>query len=216
MSTLLDIFGDDLGGGYNISCKLEKILNQSKLGPQVHELRFQALVGSFHGHAHHWICQLSNLTKGTFLVNNYWQALEILVGEDALWKTMEDQGIMGTKVFHEWLKEEHAYLSSLSKEPIQKMLEMEYYQKLVNRHAANEKLAKLKNCWQDVQEQAWAKLAARLAMDHYFKMEHACKEIEQLNIEIEQVATHMRDEESFLSAKEADMKDKNPAFAFQI
>ncbi|KAG6887859.1 hypothetical protein C0995_012143 [Termitomyces sp. Mi166 len=80
-------------------------------------------------------------------INNYQQVLEILVGEDALQKTIEDQGIMKTKVFYEFLKKKHTYLSSLLKKPIQKMLEMEYYQKLVNQHAANKKLMKLKNTW---------------------------------------------------------------------
>jgi hypothetical protein len=45
---------------------------------------------------------------------------------------MQDQGIEGTDMFQAWLVEEHTYLKSLSKEPFQKTLEMEYLQKLVN------------------------------------------------------------------------------------
>ncbi|KAG6875347.1 hypothetical protein C0992_004219, partial [Termitomyces sp. T32_za158] len=93
------------------------------------------------------LLKLNTILVSSFLVNNYRQALELLAGEDALRKTMEDQGITGTEVFHAWLAEERVYLSSLSKEPIQETLEMEYYQKLVNLHAANEKLAKLKSTW---------------------------------------------------------------------
>lgn len=49
---------------------------------------------------------------------------------------MEDQGIIGTEVFHEWLMKECAYLSLLSKKPMQETLEMEHYQKLVDLCAA--------------------------------------------------------------------------------
>ncbi|KAG6895725.1 hypothetical protein C0992_013014 [Termitomyces sp. T32_za158] len=202
VSVLLDVFGEDLGGGYDIGCKFKTTVNKSDLGSRAHQLRFQALVGAFHGHAHNRICQLSNLAtyvKGmgledlegcerffsksnalapsiryasvfhrqqriveymahtdafetqhnlsTFLVNNYLQALELLAGEDALRKTMEDQGIAGTEVFHEWLREERVYLSSLVKEPIQETLEMEYYKKLVNLDAASEKLTRIKSTW---------------------------------------------------------------------
>ena len=38
---------------------------------------------------------------GEFLVNNYKQALSILQGKAALWKTMEDQGIEGHQVFNQ-------------------------------------------------------------------------------------------------------------------
>ncbi|KAG6912822.1 hypothetical protein DXG01_011751, partial [Tephrocybe rancida] len=192
----------DIGGGYDIGCKFKTTLNQSELGPCARELRFKALVGSFHGHAHNQICQLLHLAtyvKGmgledlegcerffsksnhlaasicyatsfhrrqkiieylahtdafeteqklsTFLVNNYRQALKILAGIDALHKTMNDQGITSTDVFHQWLEEECAYLTSLAKEPVQETLEMEYYQKLVNFHAASSKLADLQTTW---------------------------------------------------------------------
>jgi hypothetical protein len=69
---------------------------------------------------------------GEFLVNNYYQALDILKGGPALKKTMQDQSIEGMDTFQAWLAEEHAYLKSLSKEPLQESLEMEYLQKLVN------------------------------------------------------------------------------------
>lgn len=40
----------------------------------------------------------------------------------------------------------------------------------------------LQDCWQDIQEWAWARPAARLAMDHYFKIEHTRKEIQRLSV----------------------------------
>ncbi|KAG6895254.1 hypothetical protein C0992_002338 [Termitomyces sp. T32_za158] len=431
VSKLLNVFGEDLGGGYDIGCKFKTTIDNSTLGAQAHELRFKALVGSFHGHAHNRICQLSNLAayvKGmgledlegcerffsksnalaisvryasvfhrrqkiseymehtdafetqhnlsTFLINNYRQALDLLAGEDVLWKTMEDQGITGTEVFHQWLEEERVYLTSLSKEPIQETLEMNYYQKLVDFYAASQKLTELKKMWhvfnphapaadpkppgtkrqykpdtkvrhaqealdnalrtvqdlelqmeiverwtpdcdawkaaallvgrrryqrcldeleslivsrmfelskmnmsqtgyklrkhigkalkarsqairsalkrynkaaallspprpplawdqvveyafladfdllrdcrQDVRERPWARPAARLAMDRYFKMERAREEIQRLNIEIKRVVTHMRDEEAFLLSKEEGLRNTDAALAFQV
>lgn len=50
---------------------------------------------------------------------------------------MESQGIADTKGFHQWLEDEHTYLSLLVKEPIQETLEMEYYQKLVNYYSSS-------------------------------------------------------------------------------
>ena len=49
---------------------------------------------------------------------------------------MEDQRIKGPEVFEHWLEEERSYLHSLSKEPPQETLEMNYYEALVNLQAA--------------------------------------------------------------------------------
>ena len=67
VSKLLDAFGANLGGGYDIGCKFQTTLQNSKLGVLAKQLNFTSLVGAFHGHAHNRICQLSNLatyTKG--------------------------------------------------------------------------------------------------------------------------------------------------------
>ncbi|KAG6826234.1 hypothetical protein H0H92_000618 [Tricholoma furcatifolium] len=61
VSALLDAFGDGLGGGYDIGCRFNTTVDQSELGSRARALRFSALVGSFHGHAHNRICQLSHL-----------------------------------------------------------------------------------------------------------------------------------------------------------
>ncbi|KAG6895498.1 hypothetical protein C0992_000998 [Termitomyces sp. T32_za158] len=58
---LLDAFGNDLGVGYDIGCRFKTTVGKSDLGARARELRFKALVGSFHGHVHNCICQLSNL-----------------------------------------------------------------------------------------------------------------------------------------------------------
>ncbi|KAG6808141.1 hypothetical protein H0H92_005272 [Tricholoma furcatifolium] len=60
-SALLDAFGEDLGGGYDIGCRFKTTVGQSDLGGLARELRFSSLVGAFHGHAHNRICQLSHL-----------------------------------------------------------------------------------------------------------------------------------------------------------
>ncbi|TFK16701.1 hypothetical protein FA15DRAFT_606554, partial [Coprinopsis marcescibilis] len=58
---LLDAFGDQIACGYNIGCRFATTLDQSPLGPRARELKYRSLVGSFHGHAHNRLCQLSNL-----------------------------------------------------------------------------------------------------------------------------------------------------------
>jgi hypothetical protein len=78
---------------------------------------------------------------GKFLVDNYSQSLDILQGEKVLKKTMKDQGIKDTSIFHQWLEEEKVYLKGLSKEPIRETQEMESYQKLVNLRASTYILA---------------------------------------------------------------------------
>ena len=61
VEALLDAFGSNIGGGYDIGCKFGITLARSELGPRAQELHYQALVGSFHGHAHNRLCQLTNL-----------------------------------------------------------------------------------------------------------------------------------------------------------
>ena len=59
---MLDVFGLDLGQGYDIGCRSHTTLNNSPLGPKARELNHRCLVGAFHGHAHNRLCQLKNLT----------------------------------------------------------------------------------------------------------------------------------------------------------
>ena len=199
MELLLEVFGESIGGGYDIGCKFETTLDQSPLGPKAHQLKYKSLVGSFHGHAHNRLCQTTLLANyvtglgiedlegcerffsrsnslaplvrhastfhrrqhiiefikhtdqfetsqtlsmlvfrllsrssshvflGKFLLSNYKQALQILQGRSALQQRMQDLGIEGPEVFHQWLDKERAYLHSLEKEPIQETLEMDYY-----------------------------------------------------------------------------------------
>ncbi|KAG1868650.1 hypothetical protein F4604DRAFT_1881541 [Suillus subluteus] len=164
VAKLLDVFGGNLGGGYDIGCHFKTTLNNSTLGPLACSLNHTCLVGAFHGHAHRCLCQLVSLTtyiKGlgiedletcertfsksnslasslryasvfhrqqaidsyfehndnfevyanlsNFLYSNYRQALDILAnGNVVLPKLMQDIG------------------------PDEEMLQMEYWQRLVN------------------------------------------------------------------------------------
>jgi len=184
---MLDVFGIDLGGGYDIACSFCKTLDNSPLGPKARENNHRSLVGAFHGHAHNRLCQLKNLTiyvdgvgledlegnawyfafsnllapsvrhastfhcrqaianhtvytdtfktyqnLSTFLLNNYKQALGILNTKPIVIATLANLGAGNPEVVKEWLQEEEEYLHSLSKEPLEETLEMEYYKMLVN------------------------------------------------------------------------------------
>ncbi|KAJ7724512.1 hypothetical protein B0H16DRAFT_1736701 [Mycena metata] len=61
MDAILDAFGPNIGGGYNIGCGFETTIKNSPLGPQATELNLKMLVGAFHGHAHNHLCQLRYL-----------------------------------------------------------------------------------------------------------------------------------------------------------
>ena len=98
----------------------------------------------FNFQSYHWNLSMSLITvlfllesestfiAGEFLINSYKQALSILSSHAAFQKQMRDQNVSNTSVFKEWLDEEKAYLDNLSREPIDKSLAMEYWQKLVN------------------------------------------------------------------------------------
>ncbi len=76
----------------------------------------------------------TNPLAGKFLVNNYQQALGILAGEPALHESMKALKCQES-MFPKWLDEERAYLQSLSTEPLQETLEMEYYSRLIELNA---------------------------------------------------------------------------------
>jgi hypothetical protein len=61
VEVLLDALGIRLGAGYDIGCKFGTTLDLSELGPLARQLDYKSLVGSFHGHAHNRLCQLSHL-----------------------------------------------------------------------------------------------------------------------------------------------------------
>jgi len=80
----------------------------------------------------HISCPLSNWHRiGTFLFNNYKQALTLLEMKPAIESTLRKVSMKDKSVVEEWLKEEEDYLWGLLKEPLLETLEMEYYKLLV-------------------------------------------------------------------------------------
>ncbi|KAG6825746.1 hypothetical protein H0H92_002581 [Tricholoma furcatifolium] len=58
---------------------------------------------------------------------------------------MQDQEIAEPKVFIQWLQEKKVYLQSLSKEPKEETLQMDYYLKLVSLEDFQLKLQKIQD-----------------------------------------------------------------------
>jgi Kyakuja-Dileera-Zisupton transposase len=58
---MIEIFGADLGLGYDIGCRFRTTLDNSPLGPKARQNNHRCLVGAFHGHAHNRLCQSQNL-----------------------------------------------------------------------------------------------------------------------------------------------------------
>lgn len=55
---LLDLYGADIGLGYDIMCAFYKTLLRSSLGRRVVGLNLRGVVPAFHGHAHNRGCQV--------------------------------------------------------------------------------------------------------------------------------------------------------------
>ncbi|KAF8212965.1 hypothetical protein K438DRAFT_1566472 [Mycena galopus ATCC 62051] len=58
---LLDVFSMKIGAGYDIGCHFDATVRYSQLGDQARANKLKCFVGSFHGHAHNRLCQLSFL-----------------------------------------------------------------------------------------------------------------------------------------------------------
>lgn len=58
---MLNVFGKNIGGGFDTGCQLDITIKNSALGPRAQELNYTSLVDGFHGHAHRRLCQLSYL-----------------------------------------------------------------------------------------------------------------------------------------------------------
>lgn len=58
VSRLLEVFGADLGVGYDIGCQFTKTLARSPLGEKAEGLSCKLLIPAFHGYAHNRLCQL--------------------------------------------------------------------------------------------------------------------------------------------------------------
>ncbi|KAG2342390.1 hypothetical protein BDR05DRAFT_976518 [Suillus weaverae] len=163
VARLLNVFGDNLGGGYDISCQFKITLKNSSLGPLICSLHHTCLVGTFHGHDYQCLCQLSSLTtyiKGlgledlemcerTFSKSN---SLASALSIDSYFDHNDDFGVYGdlSNFLHSNYKQALDILANgdatLSKvmqdpgvgddEPEEETLQMEYWQRLVNLSAS--------------------------------------------------------------------------------
>ncbi|KAJ7076258.1 hypothetical protein B0H15DRAFT_925229 [Mycena belliarum] len=75
------------------------------------------------------------------LCSKYRRALRTKATLPALQETMVQLRVESRAIFETWLEKEKRFLRTLSKEPVQETLEMEYYQKLVNLLHQEEHLA---------------------------------------------------------------------------
>ncbi|KAI6104922.1 hypothetical protein EV401DRAFT_2060716 [Pisolithus croceorrhizus] len=171
VSKLMAAFGDGLSGGYDIGCQFQTTLVTSTLGPQARDLNHTCLVGAFHGHVHHRLCQLSHLTlyvEGlainayfehndifeiyanltNFLFDNYKQVLTIIHDSKAVLTNLKrDLSVDDDGIFHRWLEEEKKYLEGLSREPPEETLHMEYWQRLGKLDASSQRLREIVDTW---------------------------------------------------------------------
>ena len=69
---------------------------------------------------------------GTFIVNNYRQALSIISDERPVQLLMSELGVNDGSTFEDWLEEEKAYLHSLIRELPEETLQMDYVSKLLD------------------------------------------------------------------------------------
>ncbi|KAJ7084524.1 hypothetical protein B0H15DRAFT_923560 [Mycena belliarum] len=81
----------------------------------------------------------------SLLASKYKRALEVKLGARTLRETMTRLGIPNAQTFVNWLAAEKEFLAGLQHEPLEETLQMEYYQKLVNLRAAEEKLVLVRN-----------------------------------------------------------------------
>ncbi|KAF9234796.1 hypothetical protein BU15DRAFT_20676, partial [Melanogaster broomeanus] len=59
MDKLLSMPSPNGSCAYDIGCTFATTLQYSSLGPKATALNLKMMVGSFHGHAHNWKCQLN-------------------------------------------------------------------------------------------------------------------------------------------------------------
>ncbi|KAI6013624.1 hypothetical protein BKA83DRAFT_4473946 [Pisolithus microcarpus] len=207
-SKLLDAFGPDLGGGYDIGCRFKTTLASSAIGEHARSLNYTSLVNAFHGHAHNRLCQLDNLTtyveglgledlegcerafsKSNALASSTRYA-SIFHRRQAIAYYFEHSDEMEVYANLIWLDEERLYLKSLLREPPEESLQMEYWQRLVNLAASRQALETILSTWTVVTAQTaapiWSDSSAtrkretmrRHAQENYEKDLKAVQELE--------------------------------------
>ncbi|KAI6150233.1 hypothetical protein EDD17DRAFT_1513586 [Pisolithus thermaeus] len=148
VSKLLDMFGDNLAGSYDIGSRyvdglgLEDLegcectfSKTNGLALAVHYARYIAHNDEYEVYQN-LIC---SHTPATMILNNYKQAIHIVQeGKSTLLCLMDEIGITNASVFSVWLLEEKEYLAAHSHEPKEETLQMEYWKKLMNLDTSQE------------------------------------------------------------------------------
>ncbi|KAF8185812.1 hypothetical protein K438DRAFT_1973660 [Mycena galopus ATCC 62051] len=210
---LIRVLGE-VGMGHDIGCKTAVMVKtHPRLSRLASDNKFRSLVGSFHGHGHNCLCQVSNLAtymqgmgledcvraddcdlkhtddcnayQGLIIANKYRRALKIKLGLPALHAAMKSLGVTAHEEFAAWLGKEKEYLRTLTKEPIQETMEMEYYQKLLNYRDNEDRAGSLqKVSWmQSVPATGNAAYAEAAKQTHRVKMQrHHAEEVAQKSL----------------------------------
>ncbi|KAG1751317.1 uncharacterized protein EDB91DRAFT_1078128 [Suillus paluster] len=137
---VLDVYGLDGVMGYDIGCSYQKTVDASSISAKARSNHHRFIVNSFHGHTHNRRCQLqfhplyqhglgledletsstfifsNGIPIGTFLYNNYQQALAII---DDLSPAVEELKLalkISDGDFERWNMEELEFLESLTEE----------------------------------------------------------------------------------------------------
>ena len=74
----------------------------------------------------------------------------------------------------------------------------------------------LQDSHQDVRDRPWTNPACHVVVDHHFKLEHTCEEIQHLNVKIRCVVTYIWDEDMLLHSKETEIMQVNAGLAYQV
>lgn len=74
----------------------------------------------------------------------------------------------------------------------------------------------LRDSRQDVRSKPWARPAARVIMERYFKLQRAREEITRLNVEIRRLVAFIRDEGRFLDQHIVRLEKENPELAHHV
>ncbi|KAI6129957.1 hypothetical protein EV401DRAFT_2054431 [Pisolithus croceorrhizus] len=171
-SKLLDAFGLDLGGGYDIGCQFKTTLASSILGKCAQSLNYMSLVNAFHGHTHNRLCQLDNLMtyveglgledlEGCEWVFSKSNALALRQAIASYFEHSNEMEVYANlisdpAIFKLWLDEEHVYLKSLLHELPEETLQMEYWQWLINLATSRQDLKAILSTWTIITAQSAA------------------------------------------------------------
>ncbi|KIM78404.1 hypothetical protein PILCRDRAFT_11120 [Piloderma croceum F 1598] len=163
VSKILDVFGPDVRGGFDIGCRFKTTLAKSPLRPRAHKLNYTSLgMGLKDLEGCERCFSKSNALASSLRyasIFHHKQAISTYFKHNdnmevyqnlrptALAQAMTDLRIMDAKVFDKWREEERVYLKGLQKEPITETLKMEYYQKLVNLCASEHDLEAARVVW---------------------------------------------------------------------